>query len=161
LYLKTTEVVGKVHGTDTNGILRILLDTGASATVILKDSIQGLNGPVLEEQPTMWNTVGGQFVTNLQGEVQFTLPEFRLSKVIQWVCHEDPITLRKNAQYDMIIGADLLSELGVDINYSTHRIIWEGIEIPMKEIHVISDLQNAMAIHYQSIEPTVLREAEA
>jgi hypothetical protein len=88
---KTTEVVGKVHGTDTNSILRILLDTGASATIILKDSIRGfLNRPVLKEQPTMWNTVGGQFVTNLQCEVQFTLPEFNTSKVIQWVCHEDP-----------------------------------------------------------------------
>jgi hypothetical protein len=66
LYHKTTEVVGKVYGTDTNGILRILLDTGASATKILKDSIQGLNGPILKEQPTTWNTVGGQFVSNLQ-----------------------------------------------------------------------------------------------
>jgi Retroviral aspartyl protease len=109
--------VGKVHGTDTaNGILRILLDTGASATIILKDSIWGLNGPVLKEKPTTWNTDGGQFVMNLQREVQFMLPEFSTSKVIQWVCHEDSKTLHKNAQYDMIIGADLLSELGVDIN---------------------------------------------
>jgi hypothetical protein len=53
------------------------------------------------------------------------LPEFSMSKVIKWVCHEDPKMLRKNAQYDMIIGSDLLSELGVDINYSTQRIIWE------------------------------------
>ena len=37
---KTTEVVGKVHGTDSDGILRILLDTGASATIILKDVIR-------------------------------------------------------------------------------------------------------------------------
>jgi hypothetical protein len=49
LYHKTTEVVGNVHGTDTNGILHILLDTGASATIILKDSIWALNGPVLKE----------------------------------------------------------------------------------------------------------------
>ena len=61
----------------------------------------------------------------------------------------------------MIIGADLLSELGVEINFNTQRIIWEGIEIPMKEKHIISDLQNATAIYYHSIEPTVLKEAEA
>ena len=36
---KTTEVVGKVHGTDENGILCILLDTGASATIVLMDAI--------------------------------------------------------------------------------------------------------------------------
>jgi hypothetical protein len=61
----------------------------------------------------------------------------------------------------MIIGADLLSELGIEINFSTQRIIWEGVEIPMKDKHIISDLQNATAIYYQSIEPTVLKEAEA
>jgi hypothetical protein len=61
----------------------------------------------------------------------------------------------------MIIGADLLSELGIEINFSTQRIIWEGLEIPMKDKHIISDLQNATAIYYQSIEPMVLKEAEA
>jgi hypothetical protein len=154
--------VGKVHGTETNGILRILLDTGASATIILKDAIQGLTGPVLKEQPTRtWNTVGGQFVTNLQREVQFTLPEFSTSKAIQWICHEDSNTLRKIAQYDMIIGAGLLSEFGIEINFSTQPIMWEGIEIPMKDKHIISNLQNVTATHYRSIEPTVLTEAEA
>jgi Retroviral aspartyl protease len=137
----TTEGVGKIHGTDTNGILRILLDTGASATIIIKDAIRGFTGPVLKEKPTTWNTVGGQFVPNLQREVRFTLPELSTSKVIQWVCHEDPKTLRKNAQYDMIIGADLLSELGLEINFSTQWIIWVGIEIPMNDKHIISDLQ--------------------
>jgi predicted aspartyl protease len=140
--------VGHVNSTECDGILRIVLDTGASATIILKDSIKGLNGTVLNEQTTTWNTVGGQFVTNLQREVIFTLPEFSTSKVIRWVCHVDSTTLRTNAQYDMIIGADLLSELGIEINFSTQRIIWEGIEIPMKDKHIISDIQNATAIYY-------------
>ena len=143
---KTTEVVGKVHGTDENGILRILLDTGASATIILMDAIWGLNGPVLKEQTTMWNTVGGQLVANLKHEIPFTLSEFSTPKVIQWECHVETKTLRKNAQYDMIIGADLLSELRMEINYNTQRIIWESIEIPMKEKHIVSDIRNATAI---------------
>ena len=82
---KTTEVVGKLHGTAENGILRIFLDTGVSATIILMDAIRGLNGPVLKEQTTTWNTVGGKFVTNLKREVTFTLSEFSTSKVIQSV----------------------------------------------------------------------------
>ena len=36
---KTTKVVGKVQGTAKNGILRILLDTGASATIILEHAL--------------------------------------------------------------------------------------------------------------------------
>ncbi|KAI2500432.1 transposition [Fragilaria crotonensis] len=157
---KTTEVVGEVMGTGKPGIVRILLDTGASATII-KDAIRGLTGPVFKTSHTRWHTMGGQFVTKLQREIKFKLPEFSTSKIVQWVCHEDTHTLRKNAQYDMIIGADLLSELGIEINFNTQRIVWEGVEIPMKEKHVISDLQNATAIYYHSIEPTVLKEAEA
>ena len=76
---KTTEVMRKVHGTDENGILRILLDTGASATIVLMDAIRDLTGPVLKEQTTMWNTVGGHFVTTLKREIQFTLSEFSTS----------------------------------------------------------------------------------
>ena len=68
------------------------------------------------------------------------LPEFSMSKVIQWECHVDTKTLHKNAQYDMIIGADLLSELKMEINFNTQPIIWEGIEIPMKDKHIISDI---------------------
>ena len=49
----------------------------------------------------------------------------------------------------------------MEINHNTQRIIWEGIEIPMKDKHVISDIRNATAIYYQSMEPTVLKEAEA
>jgi transposase InsO family protein len=158
---KTTEVVGEVLGTVKPGIVRILLDTGASATIILKDAIRGLTGPVFKTSHTRWHTMGGQFVTKLQREIKFKLPEFSTSKIVQWVCHEDTHTLRKNAQYDMIIGADLLSELGIEINFNTQRIVWEGVEIPMKEKNVISDLQNATAIYYHSIEPTVLKEAEA
>jgi hypothetical protein len=48
---KTTEVVGEVMGTVKPGIVRILLDTGASATIVLKDAIRGLTGPVLKKHP--------------------------------------------------------------------------------------------------------------
>ena len=48
----------------------------------------------------------------------------------------------------MIIGADLLSELHMEINYNTQWIIWEGIEIHMKDKHIISNIQNATGIYY-------------
>ena len=105
--------------------------------------------------------MGGHFVTKFKREMSFTLPEFSMSKIITWVCQVDTNTLRKNAQYDMIIGADLLSELGIDINYTTQRIVWEGIEIPMKDKNIISEMKNAKAIYYQSIEPSILKEVEA
>jgi hypothetical protein len=43
--------------------------------------------------------------------MSFTLPELSTSKIITWAYHiVDSKTLHKNAQCDMIIGADLFSE---------------------------------------------------
>ncbi|KAI2509427.1 hypothetical protein MHU86_4928 [Fragilaria crotonensis] len=71
---KTTEVVGEVMGTGKPGIVRILLDTGASATIILKDAIRGLTGPVFKTSHTRWHTMGGQFVTKLQRKLNSNYP---------------------------------------------------------------------------------------
>ena len=120
--------MGEVIETGKPGIVRIMLYTGASATIILKDAIRGLTGPVLKTAPTKWPTMGGHFVTKLQREIKFKLPEFSTSKEIHWVCHEDTNTQRKNALCDMIIGADLLLELGIEINFNTQRIVWEGVQ---------------------------------
>ena len=158
---KTTEVVGNVQGCDKNGIIRILFDTGASSTIILKDAIRGLTGPLLQATPTKWTTIGGHFVTKYKREINFKLPEFSTSKVIKWVCHLDMETPRDKAQYDMIIGADLLSELKIDLSYTTNRMTWEGVEIPMKEKHVISALHAAKEIYYLALETSILKEAEA
>jgi hypothetical protein len=35
--------------------------------------------------------------------------------------------------YDMIIGRDLMSDLGIDIHFSTTSVVWDGMEIPMKD----------------------------
>ena len=50
--------MGKVIVTGKPGIVYILLDIGASATIILMDAIQGLNGLVFKTTPTKWHTMG-------------------------------------------------------------------------------------------------------
>ena len=39
----------------------------------------------------------------------------------------------------MIIGLDLLNQQEIDLSFSTKRIIWDGIVIPMKNRSTISD----------------------
>jgi hypothetical protein len=34
--------------------------------------------------------------------------------------------------YDMILGRDLLTDLGIDIRFSTNTVEWDDSEIPMK-----------------------------
>lgn len=49
---KTTEVVCEVLDTGKPVVVRILLDTGASATIILRNANRSLNGPVFKVTQT-------------------------------------------------------------------------------------------------------------
>ena len=60
---------------------------------------------------THWNTNAGIFETNKTCKVQFTLPEFNTQKLIEWKMHVDDST--SSNLYDMIIGTDLMTELGI------------------------------------------------
>jgi hypothetical protein len=42
-------------------------------------------------------------------------------------------------KYDVILGADILSKSGIDINYSTGIIEWFNNELPMHDPHQLDD----------------------
>ena len=82
-------------------------------------------------------------MTKLKGLVKFTLPEFYLNREITYVCHIDDTTSPRAASYDMIMGRDIMSELGLDISFSNHEITWDGVAVPMKERGTIRDRETA------------------
>ena len=57
--------------------------------------------------------MGGIFETRQKARVQFKLPEFSHNKTITWNVHVDEHTALADAQYDMIIGTDLMEELWI------------------------------------------------
>ena len=77
------------------------------------------------------------------------MPELYQSRIIT---HEKHVT---NAYmgYDMIIGMDLMSELGIDILNSTHSIKWDDAEIPMR--HRTVTINDA----YHISDPILVKEA--
>ena len=64
-----------------------------------------------------------------ENQSTFSLPEFFEDRLIEWNVH----LTEKLGHYDMIIGRDLLTELGVDINFSTSTCSWDNSVIPMRE----------------------------
>ena len=72
--------------------------------------------------PTDWDTHGGHYCTTAAADITFSLPEFDPSKSITWHCYVDTRTDPHLACYDMIMGHDLQSALGLDIKWSTHEI---------------------------------------
>jgi Reverse transcriptase (RNA-dependent DNA polymerase)/Retroviral aspartyl protease len=114
--------------------MTILLDSGASQSIIHNNI---LSGHSLEPQnvPTTWNTVAGKFVTKFKAKVAFKLPTLHASRVIETMMHvTDTIS-----NYDMIIGRDLLQELGIVLHFGDQTIAWDNALTPMKNHASISN----------------------
>ena len=63
------------------------------------------------------------------------IPEFHNDRVIQWDLH-----VAKNlGAYDMIIGRDILSDLGFKFDFTSMTVEWDGISIPMKNSDTSED----------------------
>ena len=98
-------------------IFRILLDSGCSSTIVMGGIIQKL-GPE-EDTPMQWNRQAGSNTTHLKVKIDFTLPALSATNVVTWNFHVDD---SNKGRYDMILGQDLLTKLGLNLKFSEHII---------------------------------------
>jgi transposase InsO family protein len=158
----TTEVILEIE--DRHGEvkpIRCLLDTGTSATIILREFVAKGKANGYKSPPTRWTTMGGVFTTKRKALLEFNLPEFSTNKTVQWVCHVDDTTAPDKAQYDIIIGTDLMSVLGMDIQFSSKKICWDDVEIPMKTKGSINNDAIAQYLYNVANDIPLLQEAES
>jgi len=158
LTTEVTALVKNVNGSTPSKLTRVLIDTGCSKTLIRKKNIPNELEGTKKSLPIMWNTNGGQFSTKYEIPLTLILPEFSSSMEVQWSCAIDE---NPDSTYDMIIGRDLQSALGMDILFSTHSIIWNGITIPMRTGQQRS--KEALSAYLDNVietssEPKILRE---
>ena len=125
----TTEIIGEIINNNKEITpIRCLLDTGTTATIVLKPFATTISK--YKGSKTKWRTMGGAFETKRKAKLEFKLPEFSHNKVITWVAHVDEVTAPNVAQYDMIIGTDLISKLKIKIDYDVRQIEWDNITVP-------------------------------
>ena len=84
----------------------------------------------------MWETQAGKFTTSKNLNVDFFLPDFSATKIVMWKCHVNDST---NGRYDMILGRDLITTLGLDLKFSEKVIIggggpYGGCSTPMVDV---------------------------
>jgi len=111
--------------------MRILLDSGCAATLINQSLIGKLKA--IKENKTKWTTKAGNFNTHRKCQITFTLPAFHKHRKISWNCYVDE-SPSNTSIYDLIIGRDLMHEIGIDICFSTAEIIWDNASIPMQSV---------------------------
>jgi hypothetical protein len=66
--------------------------------------------------------------TNKIAKLMFNLPEFYETKIVQCWAH----VFENNINYDMIIGRDLMTKLGINTNFASQTITWMDAEVPMR-----------------------------
>ncbi len=63
---------------------------------------------------------------------------FHEHKVINWDAYVEPTT-NDLGKYDMIIGKDLMHELGFDILFSEEKMVWDNASVMMQHPSILSD----------------------
>jgi hypothetical protein len=130
--------------------LRALLDSGGSGSLVAEEFAKKLRLKKSKTgAQTVWTTPAGKLETTTKCQAQFMLPELHDNKMISWDLH----ATKNLGAHDMIIGRDMLTGLGIDLQFSNNTIAWDHSEIPFKD----SDATLEDAFHIG--EPSVLEEA--
>jgi len=110
----------------------VLLDSGASGSIVSKTIVKKLR--LTEESKCIWNTAAGTMETNQKTKLQFMLPELSETRIIEWKMH---VVDNTTMNYDIIIGRDILEELGIVIDFKTKQITWDEVSVPMRSMNTI------------------------
>ena len=139
--------IATANNDDDKRIIRCLLDSGSSESIILNEFIVGLKKQK-SRFTQQWLTKGGTFHTDARCAVPFYIVDFSTQKRITWTFHVDSQSKPSSMGYDMIIGRDLLYKIGIDIKFSSGTLKWEDTEIPMRDFGELRDRQMAYHCYY-------------
>ena len=89
--------------------IKVLFDSGGSHCLVAVQHVKKLKHTTVVGQT--WTTPAGKMSTSSTVNGKFTLPEFHDGRTIEWKLH---VTENLGA-CDMIIGRDLMQDLGIDV----------------------------------------------
>ena len=125
--------------------IKVLLDSGASGTIISSQFTKLLN--LQSGKRCKWNTMAGSFTTKHDCLINFNLPELHPTASIKYLVHVTP----HMANYDMILGRDILQDLGIVLDFQERQIRWKEYYTPMKNPEILR-VSNYSAENTQTIQ---------
>ena len=117
------------HGTPKCIELHALLDSGCSGTLMNKKFAKKLR--TRKDTTTNWGTANGVFETSRRCKINMQLPELSNSMTVNVDTH---LVKKISERYDMIIGRDVMSELGITLDFKDKLVLYEHIQLPMIDI---------------------------
>ena len=107
--------------------LTVLFDSGSSHTMIVEKVVQQQQWKRLHN-PVGFDSCNGAFELNYKTDIKLTFPELNSHRVVKQQCYIDE---RKNNElgYDMIVGRDLMTSLGIQLDFQDKKLKWDGAEL--------------------------------
>jgi hypothetical protein len=109
-------------------ILQAVLDSGGSGSLVTEKFTRKLKRKAVKSD-TVWSTPAGALNTGTKCKTTFNIPKLHDSIQIKW----DLYVTKSLGAHDMIIGRDMMSDLGIDTRLSNNSVCWNKSEIPMKD----------------------------
>jgi phage-related baseplate assembly protein len=109
---------------------------------------------------TKWKTLGRTFTTNYESLLDFKFLELSTSKVVTWQAHVDDRASSKEAVYDMITGMDLMTSIGITVDFEQICIRWGETEIPLKTRATLNSDDILHMLYNAANEPDIMQKAE-
>ena len=128
------------HGTPKCIHLIALLDSGTSDTIMEEQFAKKLR--TRESEATNWNTAAGNFNTNRRCKINMQLPEISPTMTITSDVH---LTKSISPRYDMIIGRDMMKELGILLDFQNSLIQYGHMQVPMTDMDNLPSLVKVVA----------------
>ena len=108
--------------------MKIILDSGASASIIKAQYIENLCIKK-HRNPFKWKAAAGELSTNYQVDIKFSLPELHESRMVQWTVH----VAKTCGNYDLILGRDIMRKLGITFSFLDCTTTWDENSSPMNK----------------------------
>lgn len=120
----------KIGGIDSGTLLRVLFDSGSSKTMINKQALPPA-ARVRQMESKHFETIAGTFTAHESVKIRsLVLPEFDPGKEI-YGCTAGVFDA-PNCPHDVILGTDILLDIGFDILFSSGACTWMGKTVLMK-----------------------------
>ena len=142
---------------------RCLLDTGCTKSMILKKFTDKKRQTKLSDKDSIkYLTYGSSFKSSMTASVGFKMVEFESQKnnTIEYEFQVGETSDPNKQLYDVIIGNDLLYNMGVNIMFKEKQIQRSDDKVPLKEMGSVYDREFCDMLHSMYTDSPLLQEAE-
>jgi hypothetical protein len=132
----TIMVVDTISPVKSRILLKLLLDSGSTATMINRKCLPRNCKPCEITCSRQINTLAGTYTsTEVVIMRNLRLPEFAKNRNVDQ--QKALLFQSETCKYDVILGADFLTKTGIAVKYSTGTMEWFDSELPLRNPHLL------------------------